>query len=585
MPVEYHAPAVPSSHGRPVNHHLNPLYWVEHLDCWAMALVKFTHSGSPDLKPSPYVTLLDTEDLPKLAGKVWYYAKGYAMGVDRHNFSGCIRGDGIYGTTQTMLRGSARLHRLVLGLERGDRTTGDHIDGLTADNRRKSLRTATYQQNAGNINTGMRHIDLIYLDGHLDFAFEPEAPERVREEMKRLTKRGGVPREEITSTAAAPKPPSGGKGGGPHKLPKCVYLDPAHGYYAERRNNGHTVRGPYRDTPEAARLDVQKASADLRAIIAARSAKAKSRHVHRTADRLPLPPVLGAVLPLIATDLDPIRAYLDSGDAWDTWDGRSASEAWGDAVLAGRMTPDRWARQPAGRIHSEGPMLQAIPQELRHLFSAPAGYTLVDIDWRNAHATIASAQHGDGVGMRRLYRARAKVAKSLDIDPDTAKRAMIAWLNGGKVGRLGEIMARHCPRYAAYRTSTMLRTDLGGRVPLCPWEPSVTLSTREDLEGDRTGRAVLALRLQAAEARAMDDVLLALPEIEGVRLITTMYDGLLVALPCTPDEVRGHPALRAVVRAMRRASRERWGIAGGVKVRWGETWAMGSGEVVVPGDP
>ncbi len=41
-------------------------------------------------------------------------------------------------------------HRAVLGLERGDRTRADHINGDGLDNRRANLRVATAQQNMHN---------------------------------------------------------------------------------------------------------------------------------------------------------------------------------------------------------------------------------------------------------------------------------------------------------------------------------------------------------------------------------------------------------------------------------------------------
>lgn len=47
-----------------------------------------------------------------------------------------------------------RMHRLLLGLAKGDRRQGDHINGYTLDNRKENLRIATQAQN--NCNTCKR---------------------------------------------------------------------------------------------------------------------------------------------------------------------------------------------------------------------------------------------------------------------------------------------------------------------------------------------------------------------------------------------------------------------------------------------
>ena len=54
---------------------------------------------------------------------------------------------GIYGpeTKETV-----SMHRLILGLNKGEQKEGDHINGNTLDNRRSNLRVATRQQNAQN---------------------------------------------------------------------------------------------------------------------------------------------------------------------------------------------------------------------------------------------------------------------------------------------------------------------------------------------------------------------------------------------------------------------------------------------------
>jgi hypothetical protein len=56
------------------------------------------------------------------------------------------------GYVSGMMKGKhLQLHRLLLGLERGDKREGDHINLDKLDNRRSNLRIATRAQNAGNI--------------------------------------------------------------------------------------------------------------------------------------------------------------------------------------------------------------------------------------------------------------------------------------------------------------------------------------------------------------------------------------------------------------------------------------------------
>ena len=45
---------------------------------------------------------------------------------------------------------TVKMHREVLGLERGDKRQGDHVNHDTLDNRRENLRIATNQQNQFN---------------------------------------------------------------------------------------------------------------------------------------------------------------------------------------------------------------------------------------------------------------------------------------------------------------------------------------------------------------------------------------------------------------------------------------------------
>lgn len=56
-----------------------------------------------------------------------------------------------------------RMHRVILGLEHGDKRQGDHMDGNTLNNRRSNLRIATPQEN--NWNRSLRKTSLTGIKG------------------------------------------------------------------------------------------------------------------------------------------------------------------------------------------------------------------------------------------------------------------------------------------------------------------------------------------------------------------------------------------------------------------------------------
>lgn len=82
---------------------------------------------------SGYV-LVDSEDRALLARKRWTLHSGYAA----HAY---MDGDDL----RVIL-----MHRMILGLERGDERQGDHINRDTLDNRRSNLRIVTSAQNSQN---------------------------------------------------------------------------------------------------------------------------------------------------------------------------------------------------------------------------------------------------------------------------------------------------------------------------------------------------------------------------------------------------------------------------------------------------
>lgn len=85
--------------------------------------------------------LVDDEDYERLSRHKWYawwnkYTRSY------YAFRQSPRSDG----KQQLIR----MHREILGLERGDKRRGDHRDGDTLNNQRANLRTANLYQNARN---------------------------------------------------------------------------------------------------------------------------------------------------------------------------------------------------------------------------------------------------------------------------------------------------------------------------------------------------------------------------------------------------------------------------------------------------
>lgn len=85
-------------------------------------------------------TLIDAADLPLISQRKWYPK--------------AFRGT-IYAGSPCVIRKnwsleSVALHRLILGLERGNPVLAEHRNGVPLDNRRDNLRRATRSQNSAN---------------------------------------------------------------------------------------------------------------------------------------------------------------------------------------------------------------------------------------------------------------------------------------------------------------------------------------------------------------------------------------------------------------------------------------------------
>lgn len=90
-------------------------------------------------------TIIDVEDLPLVENYIWHAWWG---------------GAGFYAVRNShKIEGPPRriyLHRVLLGLDRGDRIEGDHRDRNTLDNRRSNIRLASKAENRRNVHRPTR---------------------------------------------------------------------------------------------------------------------------------------------------------------------------------------------------------------------------------------------------------------------------------------------------------------------------------------------------------------------------------------------------------------------------------------------
>ena len=82
------------------------------------------------------VTIVDTADFDRLAKYKW--RAQWSKNTQSYYASGCKEAEGLL------------MHRVILGLVKGDRLQGDHINRNTLDNRRENLRIATNTENQFN---------------------------------------------------------------------------------------------------------------------------------------------------------------------------------------------------------------------------------------------------------------------------------------------------------------------------------------------------------------------------------------------------------------------------------------------------
>jgi hypothetical protein len=84
------------------------------------------------------VTLIDDEDYEWLSKFKWHYSQGGNTGYAKRDI--WVKGKGKV----------LKMHRIILGLNFGDKRQADHINGNGLDNRKGNLRIATKTQNSCN---------------------------------------------------------------------------------------------------------------------------------------------------------------------------------------------------------------------------------------------------------------------------------------------------------------------------------------------------------------------------------------------------------------------------------------------------
>ena len=86
-------------------------------------------------------TIVDDEDYEELNQYSW--CAHYQPGVDSYYAER-------HETLSNKKRITIHMHRLILGLEKGDKRQGDHIHHDTLDNRRSEIRVVSNRQNSSN---------------------------------------------------------------------------------------------------------------------------------------------------------------------------------------------------------------------------------------------------------------------------------------------------------------------------------------------------------------------------------------------------------------------------------------------------
>ena len=228
---------------------------------------------------------------------------------------------------------------------------------------------------------------------------------------------------------------------------------------------------------------------------------------------------------------------------------------------AGLLHPDWRASGWSSRCTASRPAIQQLPTQLRAAVQEP-GRTILCADWSSAHPTILALESGDetmldDIQQNDAYSWLAEAAATgapTDIGRKAAKRAVMAWINGGSAGRIdadwtaatdepiaddirGLIEARW-PVAAAWLVGMKQEiTDADYRFVV---NGVVHSAPENDRLSGKAGYKAAGAMVQAVEADSLRSVLAQLDDdlcIPGLdcRLIITMYDETVWS--CAPDDL------------------------------------------------
>jgi len=113
-------------------------------------------------KGEDYTVLIDEEDFHKVSEHTW------VIHHDKSNIKYCYTHIYVDGKRTTL-----RLHRFLLGLEKGDKRIINHIDGNGLNNKKSNLEICDIMYNSQSINT-KRNFGCISIEKNIEKKYKPQ---------------------------------------------------------------------------------------------------------------------------------------------------------------------------------------------------------------------------------------------------------------------------------------------------------------------------------------------------------------------------------------------------------------------------